>query len=677
MADKALPATSRDIRRICNWLIDREDEARPWHAREMFQLVVHHSEDPNLFESIEQAAADSAVSGRPISVALTMVGDRLREGWVLERMAIHDVAKAKSFDERFRRLSSAILQSLGTGLERGLIYRLNVMAGEKKDDSARAELEGIMQINAAANSTLDLEQTSYLAAKTVADVMGLDECSVWILDDKSNRLVLHRTHGLNPDLIGKASMQVGEGIAGSAAELGESVAVRDAWADPRFRVFPNLGEEQYRSILAVPIVQFTAKRLLGVLSMHSREYRDFSGAEIEFVETAAGQLAMALWNANLYEQTDEELRRRYSELTTLQRIGQSLTSNLNYRDVLDQITSYAASIIEADKAAIFEVDNDRIFIVAHHKIGPAYRQLNMRVGEGVAGEVVKSQQPAIVIDALTDRRLMASPEMIREEGYSSMLCVPLKSRGRVLGAITIYSESRREFGDHDVRLVSSFADQAAIAMDNARLYAQANDDMERNSLLLRELHHRVKNNLQTVASLLNMQSRRTESPEAGDILALSAGRITGMAAVHDLLSGDRINVTTATDIVSTMADIARSDIVAMGKNIAISVEGQLVDIPEDKATTFALVINELIWNAIDHGFSDRKEGQITAKISFQDGDLLVEVRDDGRGLPTNFDVGVNAGLGLSIVNQLVVRDLKGKFQISGVDGTVASVMFSP
>tara|TARA_Y100000590_G_scaffold315270_1_gene356542 strand:- start:271 stop:2202 length:1932 start_codon:yes stop_codon:yes gene_type:complete len=643
----------------------------------MFQLVVHHAEDPNLFASIEQAAADSALSGRPISVALTMAGDRLRDGWAVERMAIDGSAATKLFDDRFRKLNSSVLQSIGTGLERGLTNRLNGMTAEKKDESGRAELEGIMRINAAANSTLDLEQTSYLAAKTVADVMELDECSVWILDDESNRLILHQTHGLNTDLVGKASMQVGEGIAGSAAELGESVVVRDAWADPRFRVFPGLGEEQYCSILAVPIVQFTANRLLGVLSMHSREYRDFSGAEIEFVETAAGQLAMALWNANLYEQTDEELRRRYSELTTLQRIGQSLTSNLNYRDVLEQITSYATSIIEADKAAIFEVDNDRIFIVAHHNVGPAYRQLSMRVGEGVAGEVVKSHQPAIVIDALTDRRLMASPEMIREEGYSSMLCVPLKSRGRVLGAITIYSESRREFGDHDVQLVSSFADQAAIAMSNARLYAQANDGMERNSLLLRELHHRVKNNLQTVASLLNMQSRRTESPEAGDILALSAGRITGMAAVHDLLSGDRINVATATDIVSTMADIARSDIVAMGKNIAISVEGQIVDIPEDKATTFALVINELIWNAIDHGFSDKSEGKIVVTTSFQDGDLLVEVRDDGRGLPANFDLGVNAGLGLSIVNQLVVRDLKGKFQIAGFDGVVASVTFSP
>ena len=116
-----------------------------------------------------------------------------------------------------------------------------------------ASFEAIKKINAAANSSLDLRETTELTARAVTDVMQVDECSVFVLDEQTNRLVLHATYGMNPKLVDKVSLAVGEGITGAAAELGEPIAVRDAWNDPRFHFIPDLHEEKYRSILVVPI----------------------------------------------------------------------------------------------------------------------------------------------------------------------------------------------------------------------------------------------------------------------------------------------------------------------------------------------------------------------------------------------------------------------------------------
>ena len=122
------------------------------------------------------------------------------------------------------------------------------------DSAGLGSLEALRRIAKAANSSLDVNETCDFTADAIVSVMDVDECSVWILDETTNRLVLRSTTGLNRDQIGQAGLQIGEGISGSAAELGRSIAVRDAWADPRFKVLPALDEEIYRSLLAVPVV---------------------------------------------------------------------------------------------------------------------------------------------------------------------------------------------------------------------------------------------------------------------------------------------------------------------------------------------------------------------------------------------------------------------------------------
>ncbi len=669
----ALPEQAA-LQRISEWLTDREGTPRRWNGLEMLQLALHYYDAPEFSTAVRGYASRHAVAGGSLSMSLSLAVDRLNSSLPQLLLPLNRDSRRIEKIRRFNRLQIETLAAIAAGFEHTWI------GGRRDDRDAIAtldSLEALHRIGKAANSSLDFSETCSFTAEAIVNVMDLDECSIWVLDEDTNRLILRTTTGLNADLIGHAAMQLGEGISGAAAEMGRSIAVRDAWADPRFKVMPALDEKNYRSMLAVPIIQSSPRRLQGVLTVRSLQYRDFRTEEIEFVETVAEQLGLALWNAILHQQTDDQLRRRNAELTTLQRIGQNLTSRLKYTDVLATIAEQAAAISRADKAGIFQFDesNSRLTIVAAHKLSPAYRDLTLRLGDGVAGRVAASRAPIIVDDALDEPRLRVSSDLIRQEGYRSMICVPMMFRGAVIGVISVYSAKTAAFVEDEVRIIASFADQAAIAIANARLYDQSQRGLRRNELLLRELHHRVKNNLQTVASLLNLQSRRTRSEEASSILALSAGRIAGMAAVHDLLSVPGQDSPTAIEIVEKMAEIASSDAAAAGTVVDIAVDGDKVEIAEDQATVFALVINELIWNAMGHGFEGRSNGQIRVRISHGDGTIRTRVHDNGRGLPGSFEISRDGGLGLAIVSQLVEFDLGGQFSIRNADGCEATVIF--
>jgi two-component sensor histidine kinase len=212
------------------------------------------------------------------------------------------------------------------------------------------------------------------------------------------------------------------------------------------------------------------------------------------------------------------------------------------------------------------------------------------------------------------------------------------------------------------------------------LFEEVRTGLESKSLLLQELHHRVKNNMQTIKSLLEMQARRAQTVEAAELLKLSAGRIAGMAQVHDLLSRDDVGLASAGAIIDAMVDLMRTDLAASGREIEVSVEADSVQLTSDKASVFALVVNELLWNALQHGLEDRSSGQIQISAYRDSQDLVVTVADDGRGVPPGFTLESDMGLGLSIVRNLSERNLDGNVSITARDngpGAVATLKFTP
>ena len=191
---------------------------------------------------------------------------------------------------------------------------------------------------------------------------------------------------------------------------------------------------------------------------------------------------------------------------------------------------------------------------------------------------------------------------------------------------------------------------------------------------IREIHHRVKNNLQTIASLLRLQGRRLRSPEARGALAESERRIRSIAIVHETLSREAGDVVAFNEIVRPLARLVEETSSSDDHTIRFHVEGDAGELPGEVATPLAVVLNELMQNAVDHAFPEgTRDARVDVMLGRDDGHVEVEVRDNGAGLPEQFTLDGSRGLGLSIVQALVTSELQGSIEMHDEGGTSVRV----
>ena len=290
---------------------------------------------------------------------------------------------------------------------------------------------------------------------------------------------------------------------------------------------------------------------------------------------------------------------------------------------------------------MLRLDADGVIVFASPNAISAYRRL------GFAGNIVGEDLRMIGFEVGIDERRICAVLDIRfpvevedEAGGATVLrrAIPLLARGELIGALVLLRDVT-ELRRRERQLMSKDA-------------------------TIREIHHRVKNNLQTVAALLRLQARRLDSAEARAALSESVRRVSSIALVHETLSEALDENVVFDDIVdkvmSMIADFAgpeASGIVAIRQGTA----GQL---PTEVATPLALVLTELLQNAVEHAF-DANGGNIVVRLERNEDRLRAVVCDDGAGLPDEFDVTRSHRLGLQIVRTLVVGELGGTIVMGG------------
>jgi two-component sensor histidine kinase len=197
---------------------------------------------------------------------------------------------------------------------------------------------------------------------------------------------------------------------------------------------------------------------------------------------------------------------------------------------------------------------------------------------------------------------------------------------------------------------------------------------------IREIHHRVKNNLQTIAALLRLQGRRLESGEARAAIEESERRIRAIAVVHETLSRGVADVVRFDDILQPLVRVVQETVATPHTDLRFEVVGDAGVLPGDVATPLAVVLNELLQNAADHAFAwdeppsdpacgPTRQGTVSVRLSRDDGMVDVDVVDDGVGLPPGFTIEDSPGLGLSIVQALVTTELGGSIELHRERGT--------
>ncbi|HSM66195.1 MAG TPA: histidine kinase N-terminal domain-containing protein [Ilumatobacteraceae bacterium] len=181
---------------------------------------------------------------------------------------------------------------------------------------------------------------------------------------------------------------------------------------------------------------------------------------------------------------------------------------------------------------------------------------------------------------------------------------------------------------------------------------------------IREIHHRVKNNLQTISSLLRLQSRRLTNPEARAAVQESVRRIRTIALVHESLSREPGEDIAFIEIVRPLLRLAEESLQSPDRPVRFTVSGDGGRIPANTATPLSVVLTELLQNAVDHGFPEGSGGgDVNVRLSNLDQRLTIRVVDNGRGVDPSFELEQATGLGLSIVRTLVTTELNGTIDI--------------
>jgi two-component sensor histidine kinase len=217
---------------------------------------------------------------------------------------------------------------------------------------------------------------------------------------------------------------------------------------------------------------------------------------------------------------------------------------------------------------------------------------------------------------------------------------------------------------------------ALVIIEDVTEEARKEQELTIKSAMIQEIHHRVKNHLQTIAALLRMQGRRTSSEEVAEQLRQSVSRILSIAVVHEFLSKDESSVINIHEVCNRIVHEVTSGTLDPDKRVSLHLEGSgPFFLPAQQATSCALIVNELLQNAVEHGFTGRSEGEIHVRLQQTDDSMAIEIQDDGVGLPDGFEPERNGGLGLQIVLTLVREDLKGRFEMQNGIGVRALISF--
>jgi|GEM_PF-946048 len=337
------------------------------------------------------------------------------------------------------------------------------------------KLKVINILAAEVNRSLDLGKILGYSLDKAGEIIGADFASLLLVSQDQTLIpkVLKGIPGEVAREIQELQLKVGEGLDGQVVLSKQPLLVEDLTngleGGRLIKIKKILERLQASSYLGVPIL--SRDEALGVIGMGSREKGYFTGHDLEFLITLANHLGIAIKKTHQYQ-----LER---ELSLLAKSQQLIASSLNLKEVLAFIVDACADLMKVSACHIrlFNEDQELVVVAASGAYKEALGEFrNLKIGESFSGWVVAHGEPLIVPDVTSDERNVHAP-LSRKYGFKSFLGIPLKIREKVIGVLGMNTDRTRYFSEEEIRLISSFAGQAALAIENARLYTLAQQEL--------------------------------------------------------------------------------------------------------------------------------------------------------------------------------------------------------
>ncbi len=596
-----------------------------------------------------------------------------------------------------------------------------VRARTEEAQQRRRELQVLNTVIHAAHTSLDLDESLASILDNLLAQFGFTMGAIRLLDEESGlfRLVAHR--GLRPAYAASpAVLRWGEGGIGESLRRGQPVVLNDPaeLAEYRDRVVEG---GRVGGMLFIPIL--AKGQPLGAVALGAPEPVELSEAELRLLGSIGFEAGIAIQNARLFSQTQRllaEAERHRARAEALAEIGRSVTATLQLDRVLDLVEERVGKAMGSDAVAILQLD-DRVLRVirAHGLSGDHLARTAFELGEGPMGLAAAVRATVWTPDVGADARFAGSARstaLFRDEGVRAILAAPIILNDGVWGVLATYDRERHEFSAEDVGFAAAVAQQAAIAIENARLYADLQEAYGQVKAAQEQVvqteklgalgqmaggvAHDFNNLLTAILGRAELLQRRTSDPHVLKGLkviqqaaldgAETVRRILGFARAKGEEQSEAVDMPTLLEQVVEIARPRWKD-ESQVRGVAIEVRRAVEPVPPVRGNAAELreVFLNLLFNAVD---AMPAGGTITLGTRRGGGDgsegetVTCFVRDTGVGMPEHvrrraFDPffttkGVKGtGLGLSVVYGIITRH-SGRVEIESREGAGTTVSVS-
>jgi signal transduction histidine kinase len=562
------------------------------------------------------------------------------------------------------------------------------------EQASKRELQESLEYQTATSEVLsvisrspnDLQPVLDTISATAGKLCEADDAHVLMLQEGKFHLVAHNQS--DPKVVAwfranPFGMEDRGSVSARAARQRRSVHVHDVRADPDFGVGGPITFSNGRSVLSVPLLR--GGSVVGVVTVSRRTVRPFTNRQIALVQTFADQAVIAIENTRLFE----EVQARNRDLTALTEVGRAVSSTLDLKVVLKTIVDRAVTLSGTDAGSIFYYRAD----VSRFELGETagiegeiiarLRKLDIAAKDSGLGEAITYRKPLLIPD-LAKRETNPLRAVAIEAGFRAALIVPLLSSDGPLGTLVLQRRQPGEFPQTVVTLMESFADQSAIALENARLFdeiAQKGRELEiasqHKSQFVANMSHELRTPLAAILGYAELMQEGFYEPLGQKSLdALTRIRSNGkhllglINTVLDIakIESGQFTLNMAEYAIESVVETVRSATESLAQNKKLALKTEVtkplpIGIGDEQRLTQVLL--NLVGNAIK--FTDTGEVRVTAKAV--NGHFAVSVADTGPGIPPEHQTRIfdqfhqvdssntktkgGTGLGLAISRQIV------------------------
>ncbi|QHG16321.1 PAS domain S-box protein [Nostoc sp. ATCC 53789] len=421
------------------------------------------------------------------------------------------------------------------------------------------------------------------------------------------------------------------------------------------------------------------------------------------VKLSNGQIITIGQDITERKRTELALKGQAEREQLMRTVAQRIRQSLNLQDILNATVQEVRDLLGVDRVVVYQFDSEMIGTIMAESVEPGWRvSLGVEIydtcfqtGKGAEYYQVNKRAIANIYEAgLTDChiRLLEQFEVKANLVVPILLEVSSQNPGSHLWGLLIAHQCSgfREWEKNQLDLLDQVTVQLAIAIQQSSILEQAQTELVqrqkaqvklKNALaekevLLKEVHHRVKNNLQIVSSLLQLQSQTLKDPEAIKVLRESQNRIESISLIHkNLYTSANIGQIDVADYISNLAASLLISYQIWPDRITLETDIDSVNLNVDQAIACGLVINELISNALKHAFPNQQVGTISIALRNINNSIEMTIQDNGIGLPANLDWTNTDSLGLSLVYDLVTEQLEGNITLERNHGTGFKIKF--